>query len=116
VNLRGREWRWDDRWGSVASEDQAVADILSYDPLYPIEADIVWNFNKLNLDGIARRCTANGLKRLSNTLAFMETWLGLDVRTGIDFYKLLDRELFKQQLPILLSYGFANEALWRLNM
>ena len=116
VNLRGREWRWDDRWGSVASEDQAVADILSYDPLYPIEADILLNFNKLNLDGIARRCTVNGLKRLSNILAFMETWLGLDVRTGIDFYKLLDRELFKQQLPILLSYGFANEALWRLNI
>jgi hypothetical protein len=46
----------------------------------------------------------------------METWLGLDVRTRIDFYKLLDRELLKQQLPILLSYGFANEALWRLNI
>ena len=108
-SLRGRWWRYD--WSlriSKAVAEQALADLLSYDPSYPAEQYIYLNMEAIDLDEVARRTTPEGLKRLSTFLAYLRVSTGKPIATRFNYISLADRSILEERLGEYTSLIFAN--------
>lgn len=109
TGMRGRIWRYD--WDLKVSKglpEQSLADLLAYDPAYPVEQYIYSNLNWLNLDEVARRTTAQGLRRLSTFLSFLRMTTGEPIATGFDYFRLADPIILEERLSDYTSLVFAN--------
>ena len=109
TGMGGRKWcyAWD-MGVSRASREQAVADLLSYDPDYPAEHYIYYNLDRLDLDDVARRATPEGLRRLATFLAFLRTATGREPPVSIEYFRLLDPGILEERLADYVSIVFAN--------
>jgi hypothetical protein len=108
-SLRGRRWRYD--WSlrvSRAVAEQALADLLSYDPNYPAEQYIYLNMDSIDLDEVARRSTLEGLKRLSTFLAYLRISTGKPIATRFNYISLADRSILEERLGEYTTLIFAN--------
>ena len=106
TSLRGRSWRYDESFGaSIGTLEQSLADLLSYDPLYPIELFLVNNLYRVDLDETARRCTPEGLRRLASFIAFYSLAVGKLIPSKTRFLRLVDNEE-------ILSRVFTNTITW----
>ena len=109
ASLRGRRWRYD--WGigaSRAQPEQALADLLSYDPNYPAEQYILNNLPLIDLDDVARRCTPEGLRRLATFLAFLRTATGRPVPASVDYLSLADPRIVEERLGEYVGVVYGN--------
>ena len=109
ASMRGRRWRYD--WGqgvARAVAEQALADLLSYDPGYPVEQYIYLNMGRVDLDEVARRATPGGLRRLATFLAFLRTATGREPPTSIDYLSLADSGVLGERLGEYVGLVFAN--------
>jgi len=110
TGLRGRSWRYDwDLQVSRGTVEQSLADLLSYDPDYPVEQYILLNLDRIDLNEIARRATPQGLRRLSTFLAFFRAATGRLVPARFDYIGLLDRRLLRERLSEYTSLVFVND-------
>ncbi|MEM1611443.1 MAG: hypothetical protein QXQ57_07360 [Sulfolobales archaeon] len=110
TSLRGRSWSYERSRGySRGGREQSVADILSYDPNWPIEVDLYWNMDKLDMDDVARRCTPRGLRRLSTFLSFLALVSNpLPTKITYNYLALLDPEILWENLSYYTSIVYAN--------
>jgi len=109
TSLRGRRWRYDwDLRVARALEEQALADLLSYDPDYPVEQYIYLNLDALDLDDVARRATLEGLRRLSTFLAFLRMSTGRLIPTCFNYIALADPSMLKERLGEYTALVFGN--------
>jgi len=100
MSLRGRRWRYDwDMRVARATTEQAVADLLSHDPDYPVEQYIFNHLDRIDLDDVARKTTPKGLRRLATFLAFLRTSTGREVPTSINYLSLADPRVLRERLP-----------------
>lgn len=109
TSMRGRVWRYD--WDLKASRglpEQSLADLLAYDPAYPVEQHIYSSLRRLNLDEVARRTTAQGLRRLSTFLSFLRMATGEPIATEFDYFKLADPIVLEERLSEYAALVFAN--------
>ncbi|MEM1643614.1 MAG: hypothetical protein QW369_04480 [Desulfurococcaceae archaeon] len=109
TSLRSRRFRFN--WSlmmPVGGREQSIADLLSYDPLWPVEQYIVWYYGDIDLDEVARRCSPYGLKRLASFLSFMKMSLGVPKAMEFNYLTLLDRDVYEEFLPKYFSWVFAN--------
>ena len=109
TSMRGRAWRydWDSRVARAEAE-QALADLLSYDPDYPVEQYLLNNLDSVDLDEVARRATLEGLKRLSTFLAFLRVAAGKPIPAGLDYLVLADPGVLRERLGEYTALVFAN--------
>lgn len=109
TSMRGRRWRFEWSLGYARGVvEQSVADLLSYDPSYPVERYILMNMDWINIDEIARRTTVYGLKRLSTFLAFLKLATGRTISTSFNYVSLLDEEILDEELGEYIMLVFTN--------
>lgn len=110
TGMRGRSWSYDRSRGySRGDPEQSVADILSYDPNWPIEVDLYWNMDRLDMDDVARRCTPLGLRRLSTFLSFLALVSNpLPAKITFNYLALLDSEILWKNLSYYTNIVYAN--------
>lgn len=109
VSLRGRRFKFREQFMiPVGTREQSTADFLSYDPYYPVEQYILWYYGDFNLDEVARRCTAQGLRRLSTFLSFMRMAVGKPRATSFNYLSLLDEEMYRRYMSEYFTWVFAN--------
>lgn len=109
VPLRGRRARFN--WSimmPVGEREQSIADLLSYDPYWPVELYITWYYGDFDLDGVARRCTPHGLRRLASFISFMRMSVGRPRIASFDYLALLDEEAYKRYVSEYFTWIFAN--------
>lgn len=110
VSMRGKKWRYsDDLKASVASWEQVIADLLSYDPHYPIEEFLHEYMGRVDLDRVAAKCTPKGLRRLSTFLAFYRMVTGKLMPTRFNYVSLIDEEVLSSKLSEYSRILFAND-------
>ena len=109
TDMRGRVWRYDwDRRVSIASPEQALADLLSYDPEYPVEQYILLNIDNIDLWMISRKTTIKGLRRLSTFLAYLRISTGKIIKTPFNYVGLIDEKLLSERLGEYSTLIFTN--------
>lgn len=109
VELRGRKWTYDwDLGYPRAALEQAAADLLSYDPAYPVEQYLLLHMGEVDLDEVARRATQHGLRRLSTFLAYLRVASGRPIAAGFNYLRLADRRILEERLGEYTSLIFAN--------
>ncbi len=107
--MRGRRWRYDwDLRASVGAVEQSLADLLSYDPDYPVEQYIYLNMDRIDLDEVAKKATAEGLKRLATFLAFLSAVLGKPIPSAISYNTLLDEDVLRERYSEYITWVFTN--------
>ncbi len=108
-SMRGRRWRYDwDLGVSKGFTEQSLADLLSYDPAYPVEQYVLYNINRVDIDEVARRVTPNGLRRLATFLAFFRLSSGKLVPTRLNYLRLADPEILERRLGEYIELVYAN--------
>lgn len=109
TDMRGRRWRYEWSLGySRGLPEQSIADLLSYDSSYPVEQYILSNISRVDLDEVAKKATAKGLKRLSTFLAFLRLATGKLLPTGFNYLTLLDEGVLNEKLSEYTTLIFAN--------
>jgi len=109
VSFRGKVFKYDwDRYLSLASVEQAYADLISYDDQWiSYIPDILLNLFRLDVEEVLKRATYEGRRRLATALAYYETFLGRKVPLRTDVYSLLDEKLLDDMIafvtPLLID-------------
>ncbi len=109
TSFRGRKWRYDwDLGVSRAYPEQAVADLLEYDPFYPVEQYIFLNLETIDLDEVAKRIGEKGFKRLSTFLAFLRISVGRSIPASFNYIEFTDREVLEERLSEYIGLVYGN--------
>ena len=109
TSMRGRRWRYYWELGvSRGFTEQSLADLLTYDPAYPVEQYILYNLDSLDLDEVAWRAMPSGLRRLATFLAFLRLSTGKPLPTRLDYLRLADLELLEKRLGEYTGLVYAN--------
>ena len=117
TSMRGREWRYDwDMAAARACREQAIADLLGYDPDYPVEQYIYLNMGRIDLDKVAKKTNREGLKRLATFLAFLRT-TGYRVATReLNYLSLADPATLEERLGEYVGLVYANGVAEKLGL
>ncbi len=117
ATMRGRAWRYDwDMGVARACREQALADLLGYDPGYPVEQYIYLNIERLDLDEVAKRTNREGLRRLATFLAFLRT-AGYRVATrDLNYLSLAEPEILEERLGEYVGLVYANGVAEKLGI
>jgi len=109
TSMRGRRWRYEWSLGySRGLPEQSIADLLSYNPSYPVEQYILSSIDWLDINEVARRASIEGLKRLSTFLSFLRLSTGKPLPAGFNYLALLDPGVLDKRLGEYVTLVFAN--------